>query len=276
MTEKRTINVTRHIEDIDDLRDNRDGSINWEKKDDAIGIAQQIIKEANEAKSEVIFFVISPKKRVKETTGLVIDEIRRSTKLKTVLLVERNIREIDQGKFRLPENYEYGVFIPELKKAWEVFWDETFNKNNFLYRFGSSVNKNGEPEYSDLEIFFISPGENYTEFCLRLYSAVLDMAKNPGLLSREKIKIVVMTHSAPLAIFKELEEVVRKLVENSFEFETGNLMQICWENFKKREVDVASNFGYVETLSVNYLDNPIVIKKLEAEIEFMTASINKK
>lgn len=275
MNEQKKMNAVRHIEDIDDLRENRDGSINWEKKEDALGMASQIIKEAQDSDSEIIFFATSPKKRVQETTVLVRDEIRRKTNLKTVLTVEKNIREIDQGEFRLPENYTYGVFIPELKKAWEVFWDETFNRGNFTYRFGSTENGKGEKEYADLENFFITPGENYTEFCLRLYTSVLEMARNPNLIDREKVKIVVMTHSAPLAIFKELEDVARKILTENFDFATGTLMQTCWDNFKKREVDVAANFGYVESISIGYLCNPVILKKLEEEILFMKKSLNK-
>jgi hypothetical protein len=36
MIEQKKMNIVRHIEDIDDLRENRDGSTNWEKKDDAV------------------------------------------------------------------------------------------------------------------------------------------------------------------------------------------------------------------------------------------------
>lgn len=276
MIEQKKINIVRHIEDIDDLRENRDGNIDWEKKDDAMQIADQIIKEAQGSNSSIVFFVTSPKKRVQQTTGLIIEEIRKKTKLKTILFKEANIREMDQGEFKLPDDYKYGVFRPEIKKAWDIFWDETFLRKNFAYRFGSCFNAKGEKEYEDLENFFSKVGEKYIEFCLRLYSSVLEMAKNPNLINRGKVKVVVISHSAPLYVFKELEDVAKKILTEGFDFKIGTLMQICWDNLKKRKADVVANFGYVESLSVNYLNNPLVLKKLEDEITFMKETLNKK
>jgi len=275
MIEQKKINILRHIEDIDDLRENRDGSINWEKKDDAIQIADQIIKEAQEGNSSIVCFITSPKKRVQQTAGLVIEEIRKKTKLKTILFKEPNMREMDQGEFKVPHDYKYGVFRPEIKRAWDIFWNETFLRKNFAYRFGSCFNAKGEKEYKDLENFFSKTGEKYIEFCLRLYSSVLEMAKNSNLINREKIKIIVMTHSVPLLIFKELEDIAKKISTEGFDFETGTLMQSCWDNLKKRIINGATNYSYVESLSINYLNNPVVLKKLEDEISFMKETLNK-
>lgn len=273
MAENFKINVARHIEDIDDLRQKNDAGINWEKRDQSIEIADQIIEEANESNAKIVLFIASPKKRVRDTAELVRERIREESDLKSTITIENDIREIDQGDFNLPADYVPGQIVPELKEAWEIFWFETFDKENLLYRFGSTKNKYGEDIYLNLENFFISTGENYTEFCLRLYSSVLKMAENPALMKREGVKIAIMTHAAPLSIFKELEEVARKMTEEDYDFETGTLMRLCWENFNKRKIDVATKFGHIETLGIEYLYNQKIVQKLREEIRTMESSL---
>lgn len=272
MTERRLL-LSRHIEDIGDLRNNRDCGINPEMAHEAQQIADEIIRTADTEGSGAVLFVISPKIRVRETTEIIRSHIRKESTLKTLLTEEPGLREIDQGTFCLPDDYTTDMYIPELARAWEIFWEETFTNGDFQYRFGSVSSRTNPKAHRELESFFTKPGENYTEYCVRLYRAALKLSKDSRLTRRSGVRLSVITHGAPLAIFKELEGISTDMANDGFDFETGTLMQLCWDRYRDRKVDADPNFGASVSLRFDHISDPRIRSKLQVEVDYLESTL---
>jgi broad specificity phosphatase PhoE len=116
--------VGRHFKDIDDLRLNRDGSLDYSENLDfeAEKIADEILEKTLENDKNIISFVISPKKRTLETTELIIKKIKeKNTKIKCLVKEQESIRELDQGEYILNSDYENGNVVGELSLANDIY-----------------------------------------------------------------------------------------------------------------------------------------------------------
>lgn len=260
--------VIRHFKDTDNLRDyEMDNPLMPSQEAEARTIGEQLAADVLKEEYKAILLVVSPKKRAIETAGLIQHYFHNNhDNLKVSVSINDNLRELDQGKLILPEDYVSRTFFKPLPRAWEVFWDETFvNYNNPLYKFGDPMIQNNIPRYPELLGFFETYGECYRDLSLRLYTLVYEFGKN---LDRfKKIKPVVITHGSPVAIFKELELVARDIQNGKDGLKTGGLMRLTWDNFVSREKDKQHpEFGSTQYISLENIANPGILKRLQDEI----------
>jgi broad specificity phosphatase PhoE len=263
------IEVGRHMPDIDDLTLERDGHLDPEYFHIAEKQADKIIEETMKDGKSIIVFAVSPKRRAVESVNLVIDQIRtKAPEIKTIVNLDQDIREIDQGKFNLNPNYKYGDFVVELDEAGKVFWNKTSNEGDYNYHFGDPIRQeDGTSLYPEFADFFKEYGESYLEQNIRLYKAIVKLYERRDLLL--KTKLVVMTHGAPLAIYKEMELIAHKILHEGFNPKIGTIMDLTWEYFKKRSHDIALKHAHVETIDVTPLLDPRIFDRLLAEIDYM-------
>lgn len=266
---KNTIEVARHLPDKDDLRLQRNGHLDLEHAQESSQIAEKIVSETRSEGKKIIAFIVSPKNRTIESADLVVEEIKKNApEIRIIINLDENIREIDQGLFNLTEDYKFGDQVPELKDANDIFWEETSNQSNYSYHFGDpELQPDGTYKHPSFSKFFAEYGESYAEMSLRLYRALLDLYENRDALS--SVKFVVMTHGAPLAIYKELEEIASHMMIEGVNPEVGTIMDLTWEYFKKRKKDVSEKNSHVESISVDPLLNEQVVERLKQEIAYM-------
>lgn len=267
---RNTIEIARHLPDQDDLRLDRDGPLDPEYHHLAIGIAEKIIAEAEKEDKKVVAFVVSPKKRAVQSVELIRNYIKekKNGKIRTIVNIDQDIREIDQGKFILPQNYSYGDNLLELSEAGRVFFDQSANKKNYTYHFGDpELQDDGTYKHPEFANFFSEYGESYLEQNIRLYKAILKLYEYKDRLSQ--MKLVVVTHGAPLSIYKELETIAIQILKEDFNPEIGTIMDLTWEYYKKRAKEKPSAYGRIETIDVSPILNEKIIGRLRAEIEYM-------
>ncbi len=274
MNEKFEIPIVKHLEDEDNLEKNRDAGLVSGQENLALNISNIIYDHAIKENYQILLFCVSPKKRAIETSKLVMEQLNlKPTKLRVVLDIDNNLREIDQGSFNLPDDYKPGDLFEGLKIASKIFSERTFNPNNptlddLNYHFGDPVLQNdGTYEYPELKKYFEKPGESYKEILLRFYSQVIKLSMN---IDRFKgsIEPIIFTHGQPHQIFTNLSEVAEKINNEGFTFELGSLPRICWDLYKKKKRGVVS-FGQTSFVSIENITNQKMIKILEDEIDYL-------
>ncbi len=266
------IKVGRHFKDVDDLRLNRDGPLDKTENiiEDIDKISEKIIDETKLKNKKIITFISSPKKRTIETTNLIIDRIKeKEPNLKCFIEENELIRELDQGEYVLNDNYGYGDNVRELSLANNVYWDEVSNKRNFDYHFGDPIyNKESDtyqhPEFSE---FFTSFGESYKEQSIRLYESIIELYNKR--FNLDKVNLVVMTHGGPLVIFNELSNIANEIKNTDWAPEPGSIMNLTWDNYIKKGVDIAHNHGSTTNISIEGIFEEKIIKILKDEILIM-------
>jgi len=199
--------------------------------------------------------------------------VDKPIKLKIVSEVDNNLREIDQGKFILPEDYKPGDSFAGLKIAGKIFSSETFNpddsyKDNLDYHFGDPLlQSDGTYKYPELAQYFSEYGESYRDVLIRFYSQIVKLSEN---LERFKDKVapVVFTHGQPHQIFTNLSEVADMMHDEGFTFETGTLPRVCWDLYQKKRKGVVP-FGEIIFISIEHVCRPEMIQKLKEEIAYL-------
>ncbi|HEX9008019.1 MAG TPA: hypothetical protein VF837_02045, partial [Patescibacteria group bacterium] len=186
---------------------------------------------------------------------------------KTGIIVNPNLRELDQGKLKLPDDYQSGTYFAPLKEAWSAFWNESFIVSHDLtYRFGSSFAQ-GELKYPNFSKYFEYPGESYKDETIRLYTAIHEFGKKINHNCR--IKPIVVTHGAPLAIFRELELIANDVLMEKLDLRPGQLVQMSWDYFAKRKTNQHPDYGQACELTITSLFDNRIRKLLEQEINYL-------
>ncbi len=94
--------IIRHLENVDDLISNgTDNPLAPNQEPMALEIGNQLIKEVKEQRCRGFILITSPKKRTRETAQIIQKTILENN-FKAPLVVNHNLRELDQGKFVLP------------------------------------------------------------------------------------------------------------------------------------------------------------------------------
>ncbi len=268
---ERKIPIVRHLEDIDDLSFfGRDGSLVPGQEKKAELIAAEILSEVKSQGSSSVFFISSPRNRAFETAELIRDPLTlKQPDLKVKIACSEDMRENDQGKPVLPSNYKPGDNFEGFKIAGKIFIEEVFGadlggKDNLLYRYGDPVlQQDGTYKYPELRKFFETPGESYRDVLVRVYSGLISFTERLNTLS-SKTKIVVITHSQIIQIFKDLVEVANLINDGKLIVNSGELPRKCWETYKKRGKKLSS--GSTEMLSIESIYNPHMIDLLKREL----------
>jgi hypothetical protein len=271
MSEKFNIPIAKHLEDVDDLFQNRDAGLVPNQEHLADTMADSIYEHALTHNFKILLFCISPKKRALETAELIRGKLAtKEIKLPIITEVDTNLREIDQGKFILPEGYIAGEPFLGLKIAGKIFSAETFNSkdsslDNLNYHFGDPLLQNdGTYKYPELEEYFDEPGESYKEVLLRFYSLVIKLSKNLERFN-DKVEPVIFTHGQPHQIFTNLAEVAEMVDKNGLIFEPGSLPRICWDLYTSKRKGVTP-FGEMNFVSVEQLCKPEIVELLKKEV----------
>lgn len=258
------IYAIRHLEDINDLNYGLNAPLKPDQEKiikDLSYLVGQRIKE-NGKNGGIIY--CSPKERCVKTAELIKKNIRQKRPNVNIFICkDPKIRELNQGKLDLPKDYKSGDVFNPLQYAWEAFVDETFGPSkNPRYKFGEKL-PNGSD--SDFSRSFKSPGESCAEFHSRIYEAV----QQYGLKTHStKYEPFILTHSAIIAIMKELE-FVAKDIQKGKSFIPGDLIQLTWEKAIHLDKDKYKKFGFIEKLNPNYLNNRKVLGLLEREINYL-------
>lgn len=262
--------IIRHLEDKDDLSSGRDTHLVEGQADKIQTMAREIDEEVRSQGYRAIHFCTSPRKRVVETVSLVKEALLKMDKpVRVITSVHSGLIDSDHGEFILPLDYQPGDRYEPFTRAWSVYFRESFEEDNKGYRFGDPVGMpNGEFKYPELAGYFKRFGENYAEFSIRLYSAAIDLADNLDRYGKN-IKLIVMTHGAALAVYRDLEVIAEQMMEENFTFETGSLIDLCWARYNARVNRKSSEFGKLMRVSVRGLLDPAVVDKLREEVAFL-------
>lgn len=262
--------VVRHLEDINDLSNSRDSSLESGQEAEAERISEAIYSDFKLSGAKAIFLNVSSKKRAHETANLIKDAILKNhPEAKVYVNLDDGLADLDHGEYKLPEGYKTGDHFQVFEDAWKIFTDETFNKRNIDYRFGESyVEADGTKKYPDLSESFTKPGESYREVCIRLYSSILDFYKNRERFEQGGIKLYVVTHSLPFGIFRSMIGLAQEYEAGRLDFKKGELINLCWEYYNSGKLG-RSTYGQVSDVPGDILNSSHFMSVLEAERDFL-------
>ncbi len=270
------IPIFRHLEDIDDLaKSGRNGSLVEGQEAFAEKLAKNIFDTFLTPKCQAVFIICSSKKRSFETSEMIsVDLKKNNPKLKVKIVSQNSLRDIDQGRVILPEEYKVGEKFEGLQLAGKIFFKEVFGgdieggEDNYLYRYSDPVLlEDGNYKYPELTKYFSEPGESYKDVLLRVYEEIVSFSKQVSRFD-EKIKFIICTHSLIAKIFQDLLEASQLIDDEKISLKQGTLPRVCWELFKKRpETKLVA--GEFKLLPISPLFKIEIIKLLKKEIEFL-------
>lgn len=252
----------RHLQDQDNLFFQNNSPVVDSELDRAGDVAREIVLEAEEAGIEHIHFITSSKARASMTAESIADRARQS--LSVSIEHDERIRELDQGKYRLPDDYKPGDNFQVLKDAWLIFFDETFGRKNLWYRFGDPIKNGTEYKYPELAKHFIEYGENQVEFSIRYYSFLSDFYKR--FKSQEDVLPIVVTHQALATRFFELGHIAttNQVVTQ------GNLPLMEWDAYqaiKGTTDELLLGYGGISRMSLEAISN--LLGTLDSEVTYL-------
>jgi len=277
-TEKKDLVILRHLKDINDLRNSRDSGIEEGQEELISSISERIVSSIKAHNIKILILTISTKKRVVESTNLIVDSIRnQNPEIKVVVSEEENLIDLDHGDFVLPTDYRVGDYFQPFEVAWKAFLVEAFDNDNPDYQFGDSVvDDNGISKYPDLEKVFTRFGESQIDINLRLYKSIVNGHRNKEKIIRPHILNIIVTHSLPYAILKQLVDVAYKIKNEDVCFETGELFKECWGMYKEDNNKYDFGFGDLSEIDIGLLQEKKFIDILLNEISFLESKYEKK
>ncbi len=265
------ITVIRHLRDTDDLVNHgTDNPLEKGQDQIAFNLGCKLREESVNEGYRGIFLISSPKTRATETTNILRQGISQGNiSFKTRMVVNPDIRELDQGQLKFPECYKSGTRFEPLKNAWKIFWAETFGENHDLtYKFGDSVAQ-GRLKYPELLDTFEIPGECYKEQAIRLYTAALKLGNDIKQFERVKFKPIIITHGAPFAIYRELDVIANDFEKGLIDIPVGGLVQLSWDYYNKRTENKQPEYGQSSTIPATFLNKQKTQEILVREIDYL-------
>lgn len=262
----------RHLKDVEDLRDSRDCGIESGQEGRAEEIAQRIISDANEKNARIIILFTSKKRRATESTNLIAESLRKAKPgIRVIISPNPNLIDLDQGEYILPEDYKVGDNYEPLRVAWDAFLTETFDHDNPDYQFGDPIiNRDGITTYPALNGYFTRYGESRSNISLRLYKAIVEGYKIKDRIFSNNILNIVLTHSLPYALIKNLAEVARKMKEENFTLAKGTLYKVCWDIYKEdKSGQYESEYGDFSEIKIDQMEDEKFITMLQDEIKYL-------
>lgn len=277
MSEKLDVPVATHLEDQDNLRMGRDTELLPGQEEEARAMAESIYAHAVERGVKALLFCVSPKQRAIATAELIADDIRkRQPPLHVVVETDSNLREMDQGAFILPQDYQSGDSFEGLKKASKIFMREIRSPDgatydNFNYHFGDPLPQgDGSYRYPELQQYFTEPGESFREMMSRYVSQALQLAGNLKRFSG-KTEPVIFTHGQPQQFFAIFERIAERVPPGDDMPSPDDFLRICRDEYQPR-VQGPGSYGKVQFISAEALNRPKVIEFLKKELEHLGES----
>ena len=243
--------VMRHFRDQDNLFYENNSPVVEDELLRVESIAAEIAHHATENGFTSVHMITSNKARAEMTTKAVANRV--ALFLPATYEVDPRIRELDQGKYILPEGYKPSDYFQPLQDAWSIFFEETFSEENISCRFGDPLLlDNGNFKYPQIAGVFEKYGENQTEFSIRFYSFLSDLCTrfhdSPGVLP------IIVTHQALAARISEVGYVMSKIKNGSLTRPIpGSMPKLEWEAFQeiKDNSEMFVEFGGIAMASLS-------------------------
>lgn len=211
LTERRTqfmkesmherITILRHLEERnDDLGVERDGDV----LESELGLISEhfapnvAVMCERDGKSN-IKIITSDTKRAKTTADLLQSELSSGYELSSTIIVDPRTEALKHGTYKMgirPDN-------PMVKRAQQIYVNETFYKNNPWYRHGSTQSEANGNTYEELGEIFESSGENQVELSIRFYDFLNELLDN----TNQEDLIVLSSHYVVLSRLLSLEHI---------------------------------------------------------------------
>lgn len=273
---KSSVISLRHLEDKDTLlSEGRDNSLKPNQEQKAKLIAREIFYELTKKNLSNVKIYTSDKKRTKQTSELVIQQLLTSKKeIGVDVNYDSRINELNNGVMNFPDNYKDGDWFEPLPRAWDRFFEQILS-NDLLYRFGDAKLVNGIPTFPELHNHFNEYGENYAEFCSRIFSFLADLNINSD-LEGGKMPVII-THNAIISVALEIAIVYYDFFNkeqnvNSTTDNTPTLNRLIWSVFKKynnKGIKFDMSFGETRIVNLSYLEDVDFLAYLKREAELL-------
>ncbi len=265
----------RHFEDVDALSsEGLNAGLIEGQEALSESTAESLVHKAHEGNCDYIEIFASDQKRTSETALMLKDSIDKIKPGFNEVNIDHRLRDLDQGELNLGPDYIDGEKFKPLQEAWGYFWDETFTKGDFLYRFGDSTSRDGSRSFSNIEDKFLKPGECYAQMAERYYDFLYTLLSQE-MVSPSKRLITLVGHSITFGIMHELTEIAK---DYGYPFNRpiafGSLPDLTWKYFDKlRSTVLAKNpdFGQMAVFDISYLKDEKFISELEVERDALRA-----
>lgn len=253
----------RHLPDTQDLSSGLDVPILEDQEDSMVELSTRINSKLHESGAYSVQIITSDQKRTSETARILQKTLQGSGVEQVDIMVENQIRSLDQGTLNLPPDYKPGDDFPPLKLAWGPFWEHVKNGDIF-YRFGQAEVKDGL-EYHELKNAFIEYGESYAEILIRHLNFIHSLLQNKN----ENVLNVFIGHSINIRILKEVVEIAKSHTSILNPIRLGTVASLMEEQWDGKRPE----FGELETLDISSLTNGLFIDELDQEIEILKAQM---
>jgi len=267
----------RHLEDENMLKSHgHDAPLKPGQEGLMIPVAESIVTNCIERGISRVDIIASGQQRTRKTGAILKDKLTEvDPGIDVQMTVDERLMDLRQPQPILPENYIDGDNFLPLKKAWEIFWDETFAKQNFTYRFGDCIKtSDGTCTHPDLEGAFHGKGESYAEFCARFYDFLYDFTSNYS--ARKDVLPMIIGHNATYALLHEFAEISKDLSNQVpiKPIEMGELPNITWEYFdklKKTQLSRNPEHGELTVYDLSGLVHPEIREIVAIERDVLRA-----
>jgi broad specificity phosphatase PhoE len=270
-THKSSILSMRHLEDQNTLlSEGRDNSLMPNQEKRSKEIARLIHQEAVIKNCNSVVFYASNKKRTRQTTDLIKFELKRSKVIEsTHSIFDSRINELNNGIMNFSTTYKDGDWFEPLPLAWDSFFKE-ISEGDLLYRFGDPKKQSdGKLKYPEIAGHFAETGENYSEFCSRIFEFLsqLDISQD---LKAGKLPVII-THNAIVSVALEISFVYYDLFKKGELLDANeqpSLNKLIWDMFRKynnSSVKFDMGFGEVRSLNLDFLNDPEFREYLKRE-----------
>ena len=272
---KQEIIIARHLRDRDELSTHGlDSGLLPDQERGSERIAEEILKHCNEARLNNILIFSSIKQRALETAKQIEGYLsQNNSDIGVEIREEPSLRELDQGKVVLPEGFKDGDTFKPLHDAWDVFYEETFTKNNLLYKFGDPMmGGDNSAKYENLRGHFSSYGESYAQFIMRIYDSLVSISKELN-FSEKPFGPVLVLHGAAFSIVRDLADIGRDIDRSMLKnIPFGTLVRRGWDEYQKNKATRKDpGFGEMEVVDVTSLMKPEIIEIVAIESDRMRA-----
>ncbi len=197
--------MLRHLEEKNESEINRDAEIDPEELELLLNFyVPEIKREIELGLCDRVTIISSDKVRSQQTADLLKKEVSADTNIPIIQEEDSRTSAENHGKYR------DGTAIdnPLTKKAKSIYLQETFEKKNIWYKYGSTTNETGEEIYPELKEIFAEPGESQIEINVRIYRFILDLLDR---VEREpKTQFILSTHYIVMSRILSLQHMTEQ------------------------------------------------------------------
>lgn len=247
----------RHFEDANTLRSSGFDAPLVKNNQNLIDTVQRyFIVEAQKRSIKHIRLYTPEKKRTLQTSKL-LKRAFEDKHILTDICIDNRLENINQGILKLPEKYTDGDHFRPLDEVWPIFWHNTFEKKDLLYRFGISHKEH-----------FVQLGNTYAKAVEGYYNFLISFLENINL--QDDTLHIIIGHSICLNIILELEYIAKDTTRknNPLIIPKGDLPFTTSEYFhtlKSKSLLLKQDFGGIRLHEARYMSKEYFIQLLKRE-----------